>query len=176
MIGLFCLGCASGAKSNDYPHVYLTNTSRYILLHATGIEKSMDMAQRISASFQGKDFLFIAWVKADEKGIDMTLLSELGTHMGELSYRDGSISFSTTVLPGSLRPEYIIADFQLCFYNSLLLGRALEDCRLLLETSGAGRRVLRGKELIYEIEKEADAIRLTNYLRGYAYTLEGDFS
>jgi len=140
------------------------------------MEKSIDMAQRISASYQGRDFLFTAWVKADKTGIDMTLLSEMGTTIGELSYRDGFVSFSSPVFPESLRPEYIIADFQLCFYNSLLLGRALEDCRLLLETSGAARRILRGKELIYEIEKKADAIRLTNHLRGYAYTLEGDFS
>ena len=178
LIGLSCFcSCISGAKSReDLLYAYLTDTSRYILLPASGIEKPMDMAQKISASYQGRDFLFVAWVKADETGIEMTFLSELGINMGELSYRDGAISFSSPVFPGSLKPEYIIADFQLCFYNPLLLSRALEKCSLVLETSGTARRILKGNELIYEIEKNADAVKLTNYLRGYVYTLEGDFS
>ena len=178
LIGLVCFGsCSSGAKSReDRLHAYLTDTSVYILLPPSGIEKPMDMAQHISASFQGQDYFFAAWVKANEAGIEMTLLSELGTNMGELSYRDSAVFFSSPLFPASLKLEYIIADFQLCFYNPRLLSRALEDCRLVLETTGAVRRILSGKDLIYEIEKNTDAVKLTNHLRGYAYTLEGDFS
>ena len=176
--GLACFtSCVSRAgRRKDLPYAYLTNTSRFILLPAWGIEKSMDMAQQIAASYQSRDFLFIAWVKADETGIEMTLLSDLGAGMGELSYRDGAVSFFSPMFPRSLRPEYIVADFQLCFYNPLLLSRTLKDCGLTLENSGAVRRVLKGKDLIIEIEKTAGAVRLTNHLRGYAYTLEGDFS
>lgn len=176
--GLACFGsCASGARSREgRPYVYLTDTARFVLLPAGGIERPIDMAQQITASYQDRDFLLIAWVRADETGIEMTLLSDLGTSMGELSYRDGAVSFSSPMFPQSLRPEYIIADFQLCFYDPLLLSRALEDCGLVLEDGEGARRILKGKDLIIEIEKKAGVVRLTNHLRGYAYTLEGDFS
>ena len=178
LCGLTCLGsCATGAGSGkDLPYAYLTDTSRYILLPTGGIGESMDMAQYISASFRDSVFLFASWVKADETAIEITLLNEMGTNIGELSYRGGAIAFSSAVFPSSVKPEYIIADFQLCFYRAPLLEKALRDCGLTMETSAAGRRVTRGKELIYEIEKNDGKIKLTNYLRGYTYTLEGDFS
>jgi len=133
------------------------------------------MAQRISASWQGKDYFFNAWVKADETGMEMTLLNELGVSMGELSCRKGLISFSSTIFPKSLKPEYIVADFQLCFYNATALRQALEDCGLSFENTGNNRRILKGKTLIIEIEKSRNTVRLVNHLRGYTYTLEGNF-
>lgn len=133
------------------------------------------MAQYISASWQGKNYFFNAWVTADETEMEITFLNELGANMGELSYRDGFASFSSPVFPQSLKPEYIIADFQLCFYSAAALRHALEDCGLLLEDTGSGRRILQGKTVIVEIEKDRNAVRLVNHLRGYAYTLEGNF-
>jgi hypothetical protein len=132
------------------------------------------MAQRISASWQNKDYFFNAWVKADEAEIEMTLLNELGVSMGELSYRNGLVSFSSSIFPKSMKPEYIVADFQLCFYNISALRQSLKDCGLSLETDGNIRRILNGKTVIIEIEKNQNTVRLVNILRGYAYTLEGD--
>ena len=173
---IYFSSCASGAKSrNDDLFVYLTDTSRYIILPTGGIEKPIDMAQQISASFGDQNFFFIAWVKADESAIEMTLLNEMGANIGELSYTNESISFSSSVFPGSLKPEYIIADFQFCFYNTLLLSQALKSCGLVLEINGTTRRIFKGKDLIYEIIKNNEAVILTNHLRGYSYTLEGDF-
>ena len=172
----FFSSCASGAKSRpDDLFVYLTDTSRFILLPTGGIEKPMDMAQQISASFQDQSFFFIAWVKADESAIEMTLLNEMGANIGELSYSNESISFSSNVFPGSLKPEYIIADFQFCFYDTVLLTRALKSCGLVLKINGTTRQIFRRNNLIYEIIKNNDAVILTNHLRGYTYTLEGDF-
>jgi len=169
--------CASGAKNRkDLLYVYLTDTSKFFLLPAGAIEKPMDMAQYISASFQNQDYLMLSWVKADETAVEMTLLNEMGATMGELSYRDGIIFFSSPLFPDSFKPEYIIADFQLCFYNTALLGRALKNCGLVLESGGTVRRILKGKNLICEIEKSAKMVKITNHLRGYTYTLEGDFS
>ena len=177
LCGLFCFSsCATGAKNReDRLHAYLTDTSRFILLPTGAIGKSMDMAQHISASFQGQDFLMMAWVKADETVIEMTLLSELGTNIGELSYRDEQISFSSEVFPSALKPEYIIADFQLCFYDTAALTRALKNCGMAIEAGGTIRRIFWKNRLIYEIEKSNNKVRLTNHLRGYTYTLEGDF-
>jgi len=173
---LCCCSCASKVPiKEDRPFIYITNKSKYFLLPSGDIENSLDMAQSISASWQGTDYFFNAWVKADESGMEMTLLNELGVSMGELSYRNGPVSFSSQIFPESLRPEYIVADFQFCFYNDLALGHALKACGLVYKNTGNSRYILQGKTVILEIEKEQNTVRLVNHLRGYTYTLEGDF-
>jgi len=173
---LCCCSCASKTPIRENRlNVYLAGSSPYRLLPPENIENSLDMAQHISASYQGRDYFLNAWVKADETGMEMILLNELGAHMGELSYRNGLASFSSPVFPSSLKPEYIIADFQLCFYNTSALQKALEDCGLSVENTGNSRRILQEKNVIIEIEKSQNTVRLVNHLRGYAYTLEGDF-
>jgi hypothetical protein len=153
----------------------MADNVKYMLLSTEDIEYPLDMFQQISASYQDHEYLLNAWVKADASGMDMILLNELGAHIGELSYRDETVSFSSSLFPKSLKPEYIVADFQLCFYNALMLQRVLKDCGLSFEYTEAYRRVLRGKTVIIEIEKNIGQVRLINHLRRYAYTLEGDF-
>ena len=107
--------------------------------------------------------------------MEMSFLNELGATVGEFLYRDRELVFNSSVFPKSLKPEYIIADFQLCFYNPLALKQALKECGLVFESSNNARRVYKGKDLIIEIEKSGRAVKLTNHLRGYSYVLEGDF-
>ena len=116
------------------------------------------------------------WVKADETGINMILLNEMGAGLGELSFQDGAISFSSAVFPGSISPEYIVADFQLSFYNAASVGKALRDIGLSFEETENSRRVLQRNNVIIEIIKSPSVIQIINHLRGYIYTLEGDFS
>jgi len=174
LVFIYLNSCSSLAVDRRL-YAYLSDRSKFFLLPPAAIEKSVDMAQRISASYNGQIFYFNSWVLADENGIDMSLFNELGAAMGELFYREGVVSLSSAVLPQSLKPEYIVADFQLCFYDPDLIGRALKDCGLVLETQNNHRRVYKGKSLIIEIEKTSGAVKLANHLRGYSYTLEGEF-
>jgi hypothetical protein len=161
--------------STALPYALLTDRSRFILLPPEGIENPMDMPQFVSASFGGQDYFFNAWVKADETEINMILVNDLGANMGELFYSDRTMSFSSPVFPQSIGPEYIVADFQLCFYSTPALRRALADCGLSIEETETRRCILDGKNVIIEIEKDRYFVKLVNHLRGYAYTLEGDF-
>ncbi|MCL1812426.1 MAG: DUF3261 domain-containing protein [Treponema sp.] len=139
----------------------------------------MDMAQFLSAEFRGQNYFLNSWVKANENAIEMIFFNELGASIGELSYRNGTVSFSSTIFPSSViksfKPEYVIADFQLCFYDPVLLGISLKDCGLVLETKDHSRRILDGNKVIVEIKKTENTVELVNHLRKYAYTLEGDF-
>ena len=175
--GAFCLcSCASRPARETLPYVWLTNTSKFILLHPENIDKPLDGPQLISASFQGQNHQMLTWVKADETGINMVLLNEMGSSLGELSFQNGAVSFSSAVFPRSLRPEYIIADFQLCFYNAASLGKALQESGLSFQETENGRRVLQRNSAIIEIIFSPNIIKITNHLRGYTFTLEGDFS
>ena len=174
LVFLYLNSCSS-LSADKRPYAYLSDRSKFFLLTPAAIEKPMDMAQHISAVYNGQSFYFSSWVLADENGLDMSLFNELGAAMGDLSYKDGVVSLSSAVFPQSLKPEYIVADFQLCFYDPDLLSRALKDCGLVLETQNNHRRVYKGKSLIMEIEKTSGAVKLVNRLRGYSYTLEGEF-
>ena len=174
LIFLFFCSCVS-VTSEKRPYAYLTDRVKYVLLPPEGIEKPMDMVQYISAEYVGQSFFTNAFVRADETGIDIVLLNELGASMGELSYRGDAVNFSSSVFPASLKPEYIVADFQFCFYDPLLLRQALKGSGLVLEIEGTARRIRDGKKLIMEIDKANDSVRLVNHLRGYTYIIEGNF-
>jgi hypothetical protein len=169
--------CASrsATAADKRLYAYLSNSAKYVLLPPQAIEKPIDMAQHISASFGGQDYFFNAWVRADETGMEITLFNELGAAMGELSYRDGYVHFSSPVFPTTLKPEYIVADFQLCFYDPLLIQQALKNCGLVFEADEKVRRILERKNVIINIEKDQNIVQIKNNLRGYNYTLEGDF-
>jgi len=173
---LLCCSCASKIPvSENRPFVYLTDNVKFFLLPSEDIEAPIDMEQRISASWQGGEYVFNAWVKADKTETEMILMNELGVNMGKLSYSNGILHISSQVFPKSMKPEYILADFQLCFYNADALRRAIEDCGLSLENSANSRKILMGKTVLIEIEKSVNAVVLKNNYRGYTYTLEGSF-
>ena len=173
---IFLCSCASTAAPRK-SHLYarLTDNSKYKLLPPENIENPIDSHQFVTALYGDRSYQFSAWVKADKKGIEMALMNILGATMGELSYREGAVSFSSSVFPRSVAGEFIVADFQLCFYDTPALREALERCGLSLDETETGRRILQGKTLIIEIEKRQNSVRLVNHLRGYSYTLEGYF-
>jgi len=171
---VFCfISCATSSVRDDGPFVWITDKSKFILLSPQNIEKPVDEFQLMSASFAGQNYFMNSWVKADENGMDIVLLNEMGAGLGELIWRDGNLSFSSTVFPSSLPPEYIVADFQLCFYNSAALSQALKKSGLTLVETETARLIYMKKTLIIEITKSENSITFNNHLRGYSYTLEG---
>jgi hypothetical protein len=184
LLSLFWLvSCAVVPASSPFSPVYVTDRAKYVLLPPADIEAPLDMLQQITGSYGKESFLMNAWVSANEQGIDMSLLTGFGTSLGEFSLREGAISFSSAVFPPALKPEYVAADFQFCFYRVDALIRGLKktslnmvvEQRLGAEGCVEVRTIYDKKKVIIEIEKSPTRILYTNHLRGYAYTLEGDF-
>jgi len=179
------LSCATRSSASvekiDMPYINLTDNSKFFLLPTEGIEHVMDMAQFLSAEIRGQNYFLNAWVIANENAIEMIFFNEMGASIGELSYKNGVADFASTVIPKSVKryiePEYIIADFQLCFYDPFLLTKSLKDSGFIFEItdSNGSRRILSGDEVIIEIKKTENTIELINHLRRYSYTLEGAF-
>jgi len=179
LVYVICIFSCASVTKKDILYVYLTDSAKFVLLPTEGIERDMDMAQFLSTEFRGQNYFLNSWVKADENAIEMIFFNEMGASVGELSYRNGAVHFSSPVFPKavirSFKPEYVIADFQLCFYDPFLLDMLLKDIGLVLEMKDGNRRILNGNEVITEIKKTGKTVELINHLRGYAYTLEGDF-
>jgi hypothetical protein len=182
---LLCLvSCATKPKPSPFSPVYLTDKAIYTLLPPSDIAVPLDNHQRITGAYGKQEFSIDAWVMADDREITMAFFNSMGTGLGELSFNEGGIAFSSAVFPVSFKPEYIIADFQLCFYRSDAVSRALENCGLnfrveqRIDDGGEAvetRVVSEGKKNIIEIEKRKTSARFTSHIRGYGYTLEGDF-
>jgi hypothetical protein len=181
-----CTGSCVSSKGVDasLAPVYAGVRGIYRLLPPENIESPMDMVQRISGVYGKQELVMEAWVKADETQILITLLSSFGNTLGELVFRGQDILFSSDFFPPSVKPEYIAADFQFCFYRADVLEKALAGAGLAftvdrridkdgehLET----RTIIEDGGEIITIEKKAAMVRYTNHLRGYTYTLEGDF-
>ena len=182
LIFIACLlnsSCATAKNKAEQPFIWLTNDTKFILLPAHNIEKPLDGMQRISALFGGDEYIINTWVKADKNGMDITLLNEMGAGIGELLYSNGKVKFSSAVFPSNLTPEYIIADFQFCFYSADALLKSLEktgfDFSENKKGSGKSRLIMKDKKTIIEINYNLNYIRLNNHLRGYSYTLQGEF-
>jgi hypothetical protein len=140
----------------------------------------MDMAQQITGAYGKDEFIMGAWVKADENRITIAFFNSLGTSMGDLSFDHRGVVFSSPYTPGSFKAEYILADFQFCFYRIDKLTPALRKRGLTLQVETSGdreiRTILQKGERIIEIIKNGDTLRYRNLLRGYWYTLRGNFN
>ncbi|MDR1586719.1 MAG: DUF3261 domain-containing protein [Treponema sp.] len=195
---LYLVSCVTNPDLPRFSPVYITDKAKYVLLPAAGIETPLDGPQQISGSWGKQEFVMDAWVKADETGIHMALFNSFGADMGAFSFTDEGVSFQSSVFPPALKGEYLAADFQFCFYRVEVLGDALEKCGLGLELENrenetgdlieirriteadvspgnGGRQSTAGKRVIIEIEKTRTLVRYTNLLRGYSYTLGGEF-
>jgi hypothetical protein len=175
--------CVTNSQRSPFAPVYVTDRAKYTLLSPSDIETELDMPQQIAGTYGTGEFIMEAWVKADAGGINIALFNSFGTELGYLSFGEGEISFDTSVFPPAMKPEYIIADFQFCFYRADALSAALGKAGLVFVEEKSGdpgsgsivRRITAGKKQIAEITKDKDTIRYTNFLRGYTFIIRGAF-
>jgi hypothetical protein len=143
------------------------------------------MVQQVTGRYGNQEFVLDAWVKADDGGITIALFNALGADMGQLSFDAAGISFVSAAFPPALKPEYIAADFQFCFYRVDALVPALKASGLTLvvainDTAAPDggkelRTIYAGRKRIIEIVKTTETVQYTNFLRDYSYTLRGAF-
>jgi hypothetical protein len=163
--------------------VAITDRTRYFLLPPSAIGEALDMPQQITGRYGEQEFIMDCWVQANERGITIALFNSFGTEAGYLAFTDGAVSFFSSLFPPALKAEYIVADFQFCFYQVDLLSQALKDSGLTLVVEiqdGGGenrevRTIFAGKKPVVEIVKTKSAVSLQNFLRDYSYTLRGIF-
>ena len=176
---LFFSACAKTPyPKNSYGLVYVTNGVSFELLPPENIEKNLDMPQRISGAYGKNQFDINAWVKADKNEITMELFNDMGSSLGTLVYTGRELHFTSSFFPRNLKAEYAVADFQFCFYDAKALQAALGGLSLKTQTDTSGtetRLIYDGDKCIIEIEKKSNLVTYTNHLRGYAYTIQGNF-
>jgi hypothetical protein len=183
LLGVSILLLCSCTKASRGGHlespVYLTDTQRIYLLPPSAMGTPVDGAQRIEAIHNGETSLFEAWVMANDTILSVTLFGSMGATIAEVNYTSDSLFFSSRIMDTEkIKPQYIIADFQLCFYETEKVRKVIEASHLEFEETIQGdesRRIIstEGKKII-TIERNKNEIHLTNHLRGYEYRIHSE--
>ncbi len=187
-LSVFLISCASAKKvtqENDFTAtglrpIYVTNTKKVNLLlpeHAAGV---LDELQLLNGSFGDSNFNLLSYTQIDATAINLSLMNDFGTDMGNLFYDGSQVIFDSAYFPKALPGEYIICDIQNAFYDSAALeenyknsGLIFEDILICWETGTPEevRKIYDGKKLIEEISIIDDTVTIKNHLRGYEYKL-----
>lgn len=161
-------------KSNLNP-VYITNSRTIQLLPPENMDGIIDCVQLLIGKFGSQEFSFITYFYSDSERLDLSLMSDMGTDLGFIEYDGNNVNFESSVIPGNLSAEYVIADIQNAYYSADALKENYKNSRLIFEEekteTGKIRKILSGKNVIEQITISENSITIQNYLRGYTYNL-----
>ena len=178
VIGISCTSTPRNIEAEK--QVYLTDTTYVNILPPSVATVNLQMFQQVVGSYSGQNFQMDAFLILNQDEINVTLMNSFGTTMGTLLYTPSTMEFEAALFPASIKPAYIIFDFQLCFYPVEELKRELEDSGLslnLTKDDSQELREIRDKDrLIISILKENEKIQYVNNERNYSYTIYGDFN
>jgi hypothetical protein len=159
--------------------VFITDAKKYTLLPAQELKDTKNSFQIISGAYGKKKFVIQSYTAADKKSITMDLMNEMGTGLGQLSYKDGQAHCTSSFFPKQLKPAYIIADFQFCYYDEDSLKTAFNNENMIFTVTCTTpkkdvqtRKIFDGENCIEEITITSDSVHLINHLRGYEYSLK----
>jgi len=174
LLAIFASCATVKGRSMRYP-VHVTNTRVVDLLPPRDIAFPIDALYMFTASFGTSSFYMQAFIQANESGIFINLLNDFGSDMGTLTYTGNELSLASSVLPSSLKAQYIVADIQFAYYDADAVARSLRSAGLdFTVTKDDGmelRRIMNGKKCIEEISISSSSVSIINHLRGYEYHL-----
>ncbi len=175
-IPLLCVlaACSSRSVRTEFTPVYYTDQVKLPILPVNATASLGEATQHLEGRYGEKTFSAEAYVSANDSLFSVYLAGSFGTTIAELYYTKDSISFSSSVLDTkNMSPEYVVADFQLCFAESETLKNHFAQSSLLFteeKTENGFKRSVKDKDqVVIEVVKENNELTLSNFLRNYSY-------
>ena len=181
---LALVGCGSSNVKPGTAPVYYSDSRSVELLPTTAMTEPIDMPQHIAGSFTKPDgstdsFEADSWVRANDSILSITMFTGFGTTLGEITYERDSVKAESSVLDVTkMKAEYLVADFQVCFYPFAALKENFEKAGFTFvesrDVSAAGdyvRTLKVGDRVILVATKKAREVSLVNELRKYSYRI-----
>lgn len=187
LLVLFLTGCHKAlVKPSNTAPVYYTDSRSVHLLPTAAMKESIDLPQHIEGIFTRENnkedsFSGDAWVRANDSILSINIFSAFGTTIAELTYAGDSVAFESPVMDvEKMKAEYVLADFQACFYPYEILRHNFEQNGFVFaeENAVVGKNFKERKfvrilsadgKIILKIEKDGPEIHLVNELRKYSY-------
>ena len=188
---LALVGCGSSNVKPGTAPVYYSDNRSVELLPTAAMTDPIDMPQHIAGNFTKPDgstdsFEADSWVRANDSILSITMFTGFGTTLGEITYERDSVKAESSVLDVTkMKAEYLVADFQVCFYPFAALKENFEKAGFIFvesrdgvasdgEVSAAGdyvRTLKEGDRVILVATKKAHEVSLVNELRKYSYRI-----
>lgn len=193
MCAAFFASCHHALVKPNSAAIYYSDSKYIHLLPTTSMEGSIDGIQHLDGTFSKSfsqenpnadtsttAFSGEVWVRANDSILSITLMGSFGVTIAELTYANDSVSFASSVIDvEKMKPEYVLADFQACFYPFDALHKNFDKFGFdfdELRTAGSGepppdfeRTLTDNGKVILRIVRKANEIELVNELRHYKY-------
>lgn len=176
-MALGLISCRSVSRLNIQEHpVFLTNEKKISLLNPSEIEFSLDALQRVKGRYGDSEFEFDAWIKATDSLVSIHIFNAWGGTFAEVFYTKDSLYFASRFLDiEKQKPEYVIADFQLCYYLPSALKTVMTaqgfEFDVFREDDAEYRFLKDHGQVIITVKKTPSELHYINYLRGYEYRI-----
>ncbi len=169
-------GCAGGpSPARAIRPVFLTNAKSIVLLPTQALGGTVEVRQLMEGRYGSMTYSLEAYVKAGPEEIAMVALSGFGTEVYSLTYRNSGIEFTAVPFAGNPKPEYLVADFQLCYFPAAAVSSMVGAAGLAFtetKTDDGWRREVRdGDAVVIGVSRRGATIEFENRLRGYGYTI-----
>lgn len=180
-LGLLLISsCASQSASSGNPaHVHYSD-SRYVHLLSPGaFQSSVEENQRIAAAYGEKKFSAESWMLLNDSIVRVLVFSPVGGTVVEIVYMEDSLFMESRWMDAQkVKPEYVVADIQFCYYPANALAENFRAAGLEFDESsedGVTVRTLRenGKVLV-KMERRDGVLSIENFLRRYSYRIESE--
>lgn len=175
---LLAVGCSSErAFVGSSAQIFYSDTRFVSLISPQENSLFTEENQHISGTFGDRSFSAESWMRLNDSAIHLMLFGSLGNTLAELIYTKDSVSFKSSLFDGKkIKPEYILADVQFCYYPREVLERHFRNVGFSFVEERQGdvltRKLLENETLILKMEKTAKRILLKNELRNYSYSIE----
>lgn len=176
---MFMAACHKSLVKPGSAPVFYSDTHSIALLPTSAMKTPMDMPQHLEGTFIKEDgsetsFDGDTWVRANDSILSVFLFGGFGTTLAELTYVGDSVSFESSVMDvNKMKAEYVLADFQICFYPFDALKENFErsgfEFSEELNVNGFVRTLSENGKTILKVEKKGSEINLVNELRRYKY-------
>ena len=177
---LLLVACHNTHQVPGTSPVFYSDGRAVSLLPTSAMTLRIDMPQRIEGNFVKPDgsndsFEADSWVRANDSVLSITLFTGFGTSLGEITYDSYSVKAESSVMDvAKLKTEYLVADFQICFYPFDALRKNFEQAGFAFSETRSGdadfvRTLSDNGKTILTARKSGREIHLENVLRRYSY-------
>lgn len=176
MLSIFLFACSSTIKTTTEVPVYITNSRAIYPLPPSDIKIPLDEAQLLEGTYGNQTFSLESWTIANDSLISISLFNSIGASFGSLFYSKDSIFFNSSFIKSKqIKPQYIVTDFQLCFYKTEPLQKMYSKHGLLFFEKIQKDTIIRGvidqKDTIIKITNNPEMTLFKNHLRNYEYRI-----
>lgn len=176
MFSIFLFACSSTIKTTTEVPVYITNSRAIYPLPPSDINIPLDEAQLLEGTYGNQSFSLESWTIANDSLISISLFNSIGASFGSLFYSKDSLFFNSSFIKSKqIKPQYIVTDFQLCFYKTEPLQKMYSKHGLLFFENIQKETIIRGvidqKDTIIKITRNPEMTLFKNHLRNYEYRI-----